>query len=71
MSPNAIQSSPAMSQLNAVLAGDVAKNNVAFAVAAKSAKINKEVAQATVDLLKTAADVVTGSTAGRGIDVKA
>ena len=71
MSPNAIQSSPAMSQLNAALAGDVAKNNVAFAVAAKSAKINKEVAQATVDLLKTAADVATGSTAGRGIDVKA
>lgn len=71
MSPNSIQSSPAMAQLNAVLAGDVAKSNVAYAVAAKSAKINKEVAQATVDLLKTAADVATGSSTGRGIDLKA
>ena len=60
-----------MSQLNAVLAGDVTKANVAYAVAAKSAKINKEVAQATVDLLKTAADVATNSPSGRGIDIQA
>lgn len=69
MSPNSVSSSPAMAQLNAVLAGDVAKTNVAYAVAAKSAKVNKEVAEATVDMLKTAADIA--SNAGRGIDVKA
>lgn len=71
MSPSSVSSSPAMKQLNAVLAGDATKANVAYAVAAKSAKINKEVAQATVDLLKTAADVATNSTSGRGIDIQA
>lgn len=71
MSPNSVSSSPAMAQVNAMLAGDVAKNNVAYAVAAKGAKINKEVAQATVDLLKTAADVASGSNSGRGLDLKA
>lgn len=71
MSPSSVSSSPAMKQLNAVLAGDAAKANVAYAVAAKSAKINKEVAQATVDLLKTAANVVTNSTSGRGLDIQA
>lgn len=71
MSPNSVSSSPALAQVNAMLAGDVAKNNVAYAVAAKGAKINKEVAQATVDLLKTAADVASGSNPGRGLDLKA
>lgn len=71
MSANSIGSSPALSQLNAALSGEVAKNNVAYAVAAKSASVNKEVAQATVDLLKDAANISSGNTAGRGIDLRA
>jgi len=71
MSPNSVQSSPAMAQINAALAGDVTKTQIAYAMAAKSAKVNKEVAQATVDLIKTAADVATGASSGRGIDVTA
>ena len=71
MSANSIGSSPALSQLNAALSGEVAKNKVAYAVAAKSASVNKEVAQATVDLLKDAANISSSNTAGRGIDLRA
>lgn len=71
MSPSSVQSSPAMAQINAALAGDITKTQIAYAMAAKSVKVNKEVAQATVDLIKTAAEIVKGSTSGRGIDVTA
>lgn len=70
MNVDAIRSTPAMKQLDAALAGEVAKSNIAFAVAAKQVKVNKEVAETVIDLLKTAVSVPSGTT-GRGVDLTA
>lgn len=71
MNPSAISNSPAMQLVNAQLSGEVARVNIANAVAVKQAKISKDVAQAAIQLLESAAQIGSGQTPGRGIDVKA
>jgi hypothetical protein len=70
MNVDAIRSTPAMKQLDAALAGEVTKNNIAFAVAAKQVKVNKEVAETMIDLLQTATQI-PAKASGRGIDITA
>jgi hypothetical protein len=60
-----------MQQINAQLAGEVTRMNIANAVAVKQANISKQVGQVAIQLVETAAQVGSGQTPGRGIDVKA
>ena len=71
MNISAIQNSPAMQQINAQLSGEVTRVNIANAVAAKQANVNKEVAQAAIQLIEAAAQVGSGQASSRGIDVRA
>lgn len=63
--------SPAMQQINAQLAGEVTRMNIANAVAVKQANISKQVGRAAIQLVETAAQVGSGPTPSQGIDVKA
>lgn len=71
MNPSAVSSSPAMQLVNAQLAGEMTRVNIANAVAVKQANVNKQVAQAAIQLIESAAQVGTAPTPSRGIDVKA
>lgn len=71
MNVSAIQNSPAMQQINAQLSGEVTRVNIANAVAAKQANVSKQVAQAAIQLLESAAQVGSAQTPSRGIDVRA
>jgi len=71
MNPSAVSSSPAMQLVNAQLAGEMTRVNIANAVAAKQANVNKEVSQAVIQLLETAVQATSGAVPSRGIDVKA
>lgn len=71
MDTSAINNSPAVRQIKSQLSGEVARTNIAYAVASKQMKVNKQVAQAALELLDTASQIGAGQNPGRGIDVKA
>ncbi len=71
MTISATSNSPATQQINAQLSGEVARMNIANAVAVKQAKVSKEVAEASVQLLESAAQIGSNQPRTRGIDVRA
>jgi|688.fasta_scaffold26185_2 hypothetical protein len=71
MDSSAVSNTPAFRQIKSQLSGEVARTNIAYAVAAKQINVNKQVAQAALELLDTASQIGPSQTPGRGIDVKA